>query len=56
MKLIVSGGLYSPDKPSGIDRAAGGRVRKSTNPDVKVSHSEFPFESEVQGLKSKVSN
>lgn len=47
MKLIVSGGLYSPDKPAGIDRAVGGRVRKSSTPEVKVSNSEFQFESKV---------
>ena len=29
MKLIVSGGLYSSDKPAGIDRAVGG---ESENP------------------------
>ena len=56
MKLIVSGGLYSPDKPAGLDRALGGRARKSAPPEVKVSNSEFQFESEVQSLKSKVSN
>ena len=47
MKLIVSGGLYSPDKPAGIDRAVAGRVRKSATPEVKVSNSEFQFESKV---------
>ena len=56
MKLIVSGGLYSPDQPAGLDRAIGGRARKSATPEVKVSNSEFQFESEVQSLKSKVSN
>lgn len=56
MKLIVSGGLYSPDKPAGIDMAVGGRVRKSATPKVKVSNSEFQFESEVQSLKSEINN
>ena len=36
MKLIVSGGLYSPDKPTGIDRAMNNRVRKPLKPEVKV--------------------
>jgi uncharacterized membrane protein len=54
MKLIVSGGLYSPDKPAGIDRTTGGGIRNSGTPEVKVSNSEFQFESEVQSLKSKV--
>lgn len=36
MKLIVSGGLYSPDKPTGIDRAINSRVRKPLKPEVKV--------------------
>ena len=41
MKLIVSGGLYSPDKPAGIDKAVGGRVRKSATPEVKIPSSKI---------------
>ena len=52
MKLIVSGGLYSPDKPAGIDRAVKGRVRKPASSDVKASSSKF----QLSSPKTKVSN
>ena len=47
MKLIVSGGLYSPDKPAGIDRAGRGSRRKPVTPEVQVPSSKFPLESKV---------
>ena len=52
MKLIVSGGLYSPDKPAGIDRAVKGRVRKPASSDIKASSSKF----QLSSPKTKVSN
>ncbi len=36
MKLIVSGGLYSSDKPSAVDDIVRQKGRKPVNPDVKV--------------------
>ena len=36
MKLIVSGGLYSSDKPARVDMTVGGQVRTHMKPEVKV--------------------
>ena len=36
MKLIVSGGLYSSDKPSAVDDIVRQKGRKSVTPDIKV--------------------
>ena len=56
MKLIVSGGLYSPDKPAGIDKAVQGHTQNPANTDMKVASSQFPYKSKIKNMKSKVSS